>query len=280
MTRNKVVLFDASFSASKLYFALKSKRVGMVPKDLIATISRYANAISRQHMTPHVAFVFDLGKSAYRLSIFDGYKGQRAPNPERTWFVKLFRSVVDAMGVTNYGVEGVEADDIIATLCQQSIAAFDDENVVTIIAGCDKDFKQLLTHHIRQFIPDKNWVYTRQTFVSQFGFEPKNFTLYQALIGDNADNISGAIGSTELVRAKAIVSKCTSIDEIIETANKCDDHVFRGLSDSRELLERNLKLVTLLQDVPVTATGDGYRRRNVDDDKMQELYFLPAYEEL
>ena len=56
MTRNKVVLFDASFSASKLYFALKSKRVAMVPKDLIATISRYANSISRQHMTPHIAF--------------------------------------------------------------------------------------------------------------------------------------------------------------------------------------------------------------------------------
>lgn len=279
MTHNKLVLFDASYAASKLYFALKSKGVNMAPADLISTISRYTNAISRQHMTPYVGFVFDLGKSAYRLNIFNGYKGQRTPNPERTWFVKLFKSVVDAMGVPNYGIEGVEADDIIATLCQQTSVAFDDENAVTIIAGSDKDFKQLLTYHIRQFIPDKNWVYTRQTFVNQFGFEPKNFTLYQALIGDAVDNISGVIGPSELVRAKAIASKCTSVDEVIEMANT-GDQVYHGLSNSKELLERNLKLVTLLQNVPVTATGDDYRRKNVDDDKMQDLYFLPAYGEL
>ena len=84
MTHNKLVLFDASYAASKLYFALKSKGVNMAPADLVSTISRYTNAISRQHMTPYVGFVFDLGKSAYRLNIFNGYKGQRTPNPERT----------------------------------------------------------------------------------------------------------------------------------------------------------------------------------------------------
>lgn len=249
----------------------------MVPKELLGTVSRYVNSISRQHRTPYVAFVFDVGKSKYRLGIFPGYKGNRAPNPERTWFVKFFRKVVDAMGVTNFGIEGVEADDIIATLSTHAAAAFNDENVTTIIAGNDKDYKQLLTHHVRQFIPEKNWVYTRETFTNQFGFAPSKFTLYQALIGDSVDNISGIVGSSEHERAKTIVSMCSDVDEII-SASQSNVEVFSGLRISRDHLERNLKLVTLLRDVDVSATGDNYLRRDVNDDAMQDIFFLPQYE--
>ena len=278
MSNKKVAVYDGSYIASRLFFAIKKSGGSTAPSAILATVARHVGYLLVQHETPLVGFAFDDGHSTHRIAIYKGYKATRTPNPERTWFVKLFRDIVTAMGVPTFAQPGVEADDIVATLTAKYKVALDDDNAIFLIGGNDKDYRQLLTYHVRQYVPDKNWIYTRETFVNLFGFDPARFVLYQALCGDLADNVPTVIGYGAKVRGCKIVQECATIDEIIANAVSGTSPVYSGLAVVENELRRNLSLVTLLRDLDIPLTTDSFNRGLVDDEKMQDVFHTPPFQ--
>ncbi|MFM2398982.1 MAG: polymerase, partial [Pseudomonadota bacterium] len=67
----------------------------------------------------HLACVFDAKGKTFRDDIYPAYKEQRAPMPEDlVRQIEPIHQAVKALGWPVIMIEGVEADDVIATLCK------------------------------------------------------------------------------------------------------------------------------------------------------------------
>ena len=82
--------------------------------------------------------------------------------------------------------EGVEADDVIATLAKLANA----KNIETIIASSDKDLLQLVGDHIKQ-LNMQGKLYDTDMVEEKMGVKPHQILDLLALSGDASDNIPG-----------------------------------------------------------------------------------------
>ena len=88
-------------------------------------LERYADPLTGEGATPrHLLVCHDMGRD-YRTAVFEGYKQKRTERErspvEEEQLAKLnawSKAFFAAIGATQIGVEGVEADDVIAWLCQ------------------------------------------------------------------------------------------------------------------------------------------------------------------
>ena len=75
----------------------------------------------REEQPSHVAVVFDAPGKTFRDDIYAEYKATRPPMPDDLRAqVQPILDAVEAMGLPLLRVPGVEADDVIGTLCAQA----------------------------------------------------------------------------------------------------------------------------------------------------------------
>jgi len=89
------------------------------------------------------------------------------------------------------GVEGVEADDVIATIARRFSKEPGDVNVRII--SSDKDLTQVLNDRVELFDPSKG-VRTPSDVFKYEGVEPHHVLDILSLMGDTVDNIPGIPG--------------------------------------------------------------------------------------
>ena len=169
------------------------------------------------------------------------YKANRPKCPEGLghqfkWIRELFKS----MQITSIEIKGYEADDIIATLCENNKANY--KNV--IIVSPDKDMNQLvLNENIIIYNPRSKLYNSLDTIKEKFGFHPKLFTLYQALVGDSADNISGVNGIGHKSAIEILQNCGGDLDNVTSTKKlmkKID-----LIKNNKHVIQSNMKMVTL-----------------------------------
>lgn len=103
----------------------------------------------------YLAAVFDRGPS-FREALYAGYKAQRPPTPpELSAQFPLVRELLTAFRVPVIEAEGLEADDLIATLTHQARA----RGLDVVIVSSDKDLMQLVDAHVRLFDTMKDKLY-------------------------------------------------------------------------------------------------------------------------
>jgi DNA polymerase I len=206
--RPVLALLDGHSLAYRAFYAL--------PDDLRTTTGQLTNAVYgfssmlikllAEHRPAGVAVLFDRGKPAERLEILPEYKGHRdrAPDEFRSQ-LPLVIEVLDALAIPHLAVDGIEADDLIATYAEQAKAqGFD-----TLIVTGDRDVFQLIDDHVtvlytRRGISDT--VLMDATAVEdKYGIEPERYPMLAALRGDPSDNIPGVPGVGEKTAAKLLV---------------------------------------------------------------------------
>jgi DNA polymerase-1 len=78
----------------------------------------------REEQPPHVAVVFDAPGKTFRDELYSDYKANRPPMPDELRSqIQPILDAVEAMGLPLLRVAGVEADDVIGTLCKRASAA-------------------------------------------------------------------------------------------------------------------------------------------------------------
>ena len=91
--------------------------------------------------------VFDAKGTNFRHEMFPEYKANRTPaHDDLIVQIEPLYKIVRAMGFHFLCVDGVEADDVIATLSKFA----NDKGIKTIIASGDKDLFQLVGENIQQ----------------------------------------------------------------------------------------------------------------------------------
>jgi len=168
----------------------------------------------------YVAVALDVGgdQGTFRSQIYPDYKAHRPPPPPDL-FVQVDRCVamLREMGVPTIGVEGFEADDVIATLVRRLRAGHPDLTIR--IVSKDKDLKQLLeTGRVELFDIHNDEAITQDSLFAEFGITPAQVRDMLTLMGDAADNVPGVPGVGEKTAA-ALVKEHGTVEGVIAAAD-------------------------------------------------------------
>ncbi len=192
------------------------------------------------HNTSRFVFCFD-SKFSKRLEEYPNYKRtrreclldeecRRTREDMRDQIQELRRELLPRLGFQNVLCQkGYEADDLIASVCQRSLA--DDG---AIIVSSDHDLLQLLAGNIRLWNPHKGKTTTLQSFWKQWGIEPAQWPHVKAIAGCYTDDIEGVKGIGEITAARWVVGK-------LKGGSKANEKILAGM----DIFKRNLPLVKL-----------------------------------
>ncbi|MFB3088808.1 MAG: DNA polymerase I [Acidiferrobacterales bacterium] len=216
----------------------------------------------------HIAVVFDAKGKTFRDAIYADYKANRPPMPEElSAQIELIHTIVRAMGLPLLMIEGVEADDVIATLAVRAAK----DGMDTLICTGDKDMAQVVDDRINLIDTMSDTYYDRQAVVEKFGVPPERINDYLALIGDTVDNIPGVPKVGPKTAAKWL-QQYGSLDRIIAHADEIGGKVGENLRVSLKQLSLARELTTIKRDVPMDKAPKELKREQPDETRLRELY--------
>ncbi|WP_187648146.1 DNA polymerase I [Nitrosophilus labii] len=230
------------------YYALpplKSKKG--FPTGLLTGFINFIYNLSKEHQSDYLLFALDSEGSSFRNDIDKNYKAQRpeAP-PELLQQLPVAIDWIDKMGFKQLKHEGVEADDIIASIVKCAKA----KGVKVRIVSHDKDLYQLIDDgNVVLYDPIKKEEIDEERAVKKFGVEPKHIKDFLALTGDSADNIPGVRGIGPKTAAK-LINEFGNVENIYENIDKVKpERIKRLLTEGKELAFLSKKLVQLKDDL-------------------------------
>ena len=156
---------------------------------------------------------------------------------------------IAALGWPVVCVDGVEADDVIATLVTHAEAAHGWDSV---ISTGDKDLTQLVTDKVL-------WVNTMAVPMdklgpdgvkAKFGVPPEKIVDYLALIGDAVDNVPG-VDKVGPKTACKLIEQYGSLEGVIAHADEVKGVVGENLRKVKDWLPTGRQLLTVKTDVPL-----------------------------
>lgn len=145
-------------------------------------------------------WVLDGGSDA-RKEMDATYKAQRKGHPPEFYpLLNILTLILARINIQVMQIPGVEADDIINTVCAQY-----KERCHIGIASADKDMCQLVCANVIVYQPPEWHAWDTKDVETKFEVPPCALRLYLALAGDKSDNIKGVDGVGP-VRARWIIN--------------------------------------------------------------------------
>lgn len=256
---NALVLFDMSNFIHRSFHSLPTDKFkrddGLTTNAVFGTAKLIFSIISefeKKYANIYPVACFDTAKSKLaRMNIDPNYKSTRpaAPNELKHQF-SWVRDLIRVMKITQVEMESFEADDIIASLCCQNVNNYDH----VIIVSTDKDFNQCMTNeNVFVYNIAKKQMQSSQDVYDKFNVIPAHFQLYQALIGDKIDNVSGVKGIGPKIAPALINQADGSLETLIDLAKSSSliKNKSKIIADNEEVLRNCYTLVSLDKTIPV-----------------------------
>ncbi len=250
--RPRLLIVDGHAYAYRAFFAIRNlKSPSGEPTNAIFGFVKMLGRMRAFVNPTHIVVIWDGGLASERVDLLPGYKAQRPPMPPD--LEKQLDGVVEflrASAVCSMMDEGVEADDSIATIARQSVAA----NCPVVIASSDKDFMQLVTDEVGLLNPgDKEErIWGAGEVRAKTGVEPGQIVDWLSLIGDAVDNIPGVRGVGPKT-ATDLIFQFGTLEGIYQRLDQVKSARLReALVAAQADVRRNQKLIRLRDDLPVT----------------------------
>lgn len=254
MSKKKLYLLDGMALAYRAHFAFISSRLKNSEGIATGPILGFANTLVKlleEEEPTHIAVAWDTHAPTFRHEIDEEYKANRPPQPDELRVcIPLIKEMISKFGIKNIEQDGYEADDIIGTIAYNAQA----EHVDAFMMTPDKDFMQLVDHHVTMVKPDnKNGgfiIIDREGVKDYFGVYPDKVIDVLAMIGDTSDNIPGVPGIGKKGAPK-LVNKYGSLEKAIEEApNMKAKRAREGLTKYSDQALQAKRMVTIKTDVP------------------------------
>jgi DNA polymerase-1 len=269
MAEADLVLIDGSSYLYRAYHALpKLSNSAGEPTGALHGVLTMINKLVREQPAEHIAVVFDAPGKTFRDDMYAEYKANRPPMPDDLREqVEPLIDAVRAMGLPLLRVEGVEADDVIGTLCRKSA----EQGLNVLVSTVDKDMAQLVGDKVTLVNTMTGHVLDRDGVKKKFEVFPEQIIDYLALVGDSSDNIPGVPRVGAKTAAKWL-NQYPSADDIIDNAGDIGGKVGESLRENIEQLRLSRQLATIRQDLDLPTDFEDLTPGDVDEDALREIY--------
>ncbi|MFA6190490.1 MAG: 5'-3' exonuclease H3TH domain-containing protein [Candidatus Staskawiczbacteria bacterium] len=222
----------------------------------------------------YIVACFDTKGATFRHEMYKDYKVQRPATPSGIVSqIPVAKEVVEALGIPIFAKEGVEADDLIATICTKN-----SELEIFIVSG-DMDNTQLVNEKIKVYTLGKGIkdtiIYDINRVRERFGVEPSQMVDFKALMGDASDNIPGVEGIGKKTAAE-IIQKYGSIknlyEELATDTAVLKPKVKEALKQNKESALMSLELARMKADVDIDFKIEDCKFGNFDKNKVAEVF--------
>ena len=271
-----LLVVDGHSLAYRAFFALPvdnfSTKDGQHTNGIYGFLSMFVNLVKAEQPT-HLAVAFDTSRHSFRTDEYPEYKANRSASPaEFTGQIPLLQEALAAMNVTVLTKEGIEADDILATLATEGAAAGYD----VLVCSGDRDTIQLVTDDVTLLYPSVQGVsqlkrYTPDAVVEKYGLPPANYPDIAALVGETSDNLPGVPKVGEKTAVKWL-NQWGSLDALLENADKITGVVGGNLREHLDDVRRNRSLNALLRDVELPVGPDDLAVQPIDAEAVRDIF--------
>jgi 5'-3' exonuclease len=221
------------------------------------TLARYVT----DRKPRHLAFTTDEDwRPAWRVDLIKGYKEHRVAEPIPPALipqVPLIMQALSAVGIDVVGLDGYEAEDIVASLAAHVKPPIE-------IASGDRDlFSLIRDRDIIVLYPQKGGPaeIDEAEVARRYGIPGRAYGAFAILRGDPSDGLPGIPGIGDKTAAQ-MVKKYGSIEKMLEAG------IFRK-EEQADYLRKALKVVPPVSDLPIDVPR-GRRDRYPDDPAMVE----------
>ncbi|RLK49228.1 DNA polymerase I [Microbacterium telephonicum] len=271
-----LLVVDGHSLAYRAFFALPvdnfSTKDGQHTNGIYGFLSMFVNLVKAEQPT-HLAVAFDTSRHSFRTDQYAEYKANRSESPaEFKGQIPLLQECLAALNVTVLTKEGIEADDILATLATRGAAdGFD-----VLVCSGDRDTIQLVTDDVTLLYPSVQGVsqlkrYTPDAVVEKYGLPPANYPDIAALVGETSDNLPGVPKVGEKTAVKWL-TQWGSLENLIANADKITGVVGGNLRDHLDDVTRNRSLNALLRDVELEVTPADLALRPIDAQAVRDIF--------
>ncbi len=212
------------------------------------------------------------------------YKGTRNVTPDDLISqVPRVYEVVEGLGVPVIGQQGIEADDVIATITTRVLNDPELADVQIRIVSKDKDLEQLICDRVSLYDIHTELLITAEELMTAKGIKPEQVVDVLALMGDTADNVPGIEGIGPKTAAQ-LIQDFGSIDGILEHIDEIKGKKKESLLKGRDILPISRAMVTLKKDADFPFDISSARAGRIDVAKLspvfEQLGFGRAQEEI
>ncbi len=271
----RLLLIDGHSMAYRAFYALPAENFTTAQGQHTNAIYGFATmllSLLTSEKPTHVAVAFDVSRKTFRSEIFPDYKANRAKTPDEFRSqMSYLHELVSAFGITQFEVEGYEADDILATIAKRA----EKEGVEVLICTGDRDSFQLVNEKTTVLYPKRGVSdlarMTPEAVQEKYGMSPTQYPDFAALRGDPSDNLPSIPGVGEKTAAKWVV-EYGSLQELLSNVDKVGGKVGQALRDSIDNVIRNRELTQLVAEVPLDLSIDALAWAGVDENQTNPIF--------
>jgi DNA polymerase-1 len=216
-----------------------------------------------------LAVAMDSRKPSFRRELYKDYKATRpAAPPDLIQQMARVHEIIEAMRIATLQCDGVEADDVIATV----VGWARKQAMQVVIVSSDKDLMQLIGPDVWMLDGARNITYGPTEVEQKLGVPPSLVRDYLALVGDTSDNIPG-VPSVGPKTAVSLLLEHGSLDGILANADKISRAALREkliANKDNAILSRTL--VSLKDDVECGLQLEALKRVAPDNEKLRALF--------
>ena len=280
MTQRQEVLYlvDGSSYIHRAYHAIRnlSNSKGL-PTNAIFGFSRMILKLMEEEKPVYMAVVLDAKGPTFRHAIYKDYKATRPPMPEDLQVqIPYIKEILEGLHVSVLEREGYEADDLIATLARMA----EEKGFEIVVVTGDKDFRQILSPRVSLLDTMKGSRLDYDTFIKEYGVEPKQMIDVMGLAGDVTDNVPGVKGIGEKT-ALGLVKEFGSLEKVFQNLDtlkkaRLKEALRKGQEDA--LLSKKLVAIDLF--APLEDEVEALVVGVPDGQKLAEIFRVLEFRDL
>ena len=275
MATKRLLLIDGHSMAYRAFFALPAENFTTAQgqhTNAIYGLATMLISLLKDEKPTHVAVAFDVSRKTFRTEIFPEYKANRAKTPDEFRSQMSFlHELVKGFGISQFEIEGFEADDIIATITKRA----EKEGTEVLICTGDRDSFQLVTEKTTVLYPKRGVSemarMTPDAVKEKYGMSPDQYPDFAALRGDPSDNLPSIPGVGEKTAAKWVI-EYGSLKELLASADKVGGKVGESLRANIDNVIRNRELTQLIHDAPMQFSIDELAWSGVAESDLTALF--------
>jgi DNA polymerase-1 len=239
------------------------------PTGAVLGVTTMLQKLVQERRPAMLAVAMDSRTPSFREARYPEYKAHRPPvPPELRQQMARVRDVIDAYRLPVFQQDGVEADDVIATLVKQARA----EGLSTVIVSSDKDLMQLVGDGVLMLDTMRDVVIGPREVQAKLGVPPAQVRDYLALVGDSSDNVPG-VPSVGPKTAAELLSAHGDLDRLYGALDRVERKTLRQkLTDHREQAYLSRELVTLKDDLDLGIDPAALPRPAPDVERLRALF--------